>query len=198
MRVLIALRYLGVSGLFLGAILDSLPLPIFGCSDILTAILAASYHHPWYEYVAVATAGSLIGASITFRLARRAGLAYLHSKFGSGRVPTILRLFERWGTGALAVSTSIPFPFPTCVFYAAAGASGYHIGKYLAVVGICRAMRYSLLAILADHYGRYFIPIIQHPIQYWGWLLLFAAIVTGLVATGIVINRRLETTSSAG
>ena len=198
MRVLIALRYLGVSGLFFGAILDSLPLPIFGCSDILTAILAASYHHPWYEYVAVATAGSLIGAFITFRLARRAGLAYLHSKFGSGRVPTILRLFERWGTGALAVSTAIPFPFPTSVFYAAAGASGYHIGKYLAVVGICRAMRYSLLAILADHYGRHFIPIIQHPVQYWGWLLLFAAIVTGLVATGIVINRRLETTSSAG
>jgi membrane protein YqaA with SNARE-associated domain len=198
MRVLITLRYLGVSGLFLWAILDSFPLPIFGGSDILTAILAASHHHPWYEYAAVATAGSLIGAFITFRLARRAGLAYLHNKFGSGRVPTILRLFERWGTGALAVSTAIPFPFPTSVFYAAAGASSYHIGKYLAVVGICRAVRYSLLAILADHYGRHFIPIIQHPVQYWGWLLLFAAIVTGLVATGIVINRRLETTSGAG
>ena len=198
MQVLIALRYLGVSGLFFWAILDSLPLPIFGGSDILTAILAASHHHPWYEYAAVATAGSLIGAFITFRLARRAGLAYLHNKFGSGRVPTILRLFERWGTGALAVSTALPFPFPTSVFYAAAGASGYHMVKYLAVVGICRAMRYSLLAILADHYGRHFIPIIQHPVQYWGWLLLFAAIATGLVATGIVINRRLETTSSAG
>src|SRR5664280_572700 len=139
MRVLITLRYLGVPGLFFWAILDSLPLPIFGGSDILTAILAASHHHPWYEYAAVATAGSLIGAFITFRLARRAGLAYLHSKFGSGRVPTILRLFERWGTGALAASTAIPFPFPTSVFYAAAGAFGYHIGKYLAVVGICRA-----------------------------------------------------------
>jgi hypothetical protein len=102
------------------------------------------------------------------------------------------------GALGLSPSTAIPFPFPTSVFYAAAGASGHHIGKYLAVVGICRAMRYSLLAILADHYGRHFIPIIQHPVQYWGWLLLFAAIVTGLVATGIVINRRLETTSSAG
>lgn len=198
MRVLIALRYLGVSGLFFWAILDSLPLPIFGCSDILTAILAASHHHPWYEYAAVATAGSLIGAFITFRLARRAGLAYLHNKFGSGRVPTILRLFERWGTGALAVSTAVPFPFPTSVFYAAAGASSYHIGKYLGVVGVCRAVRYSLLAILADHYGRHFIRVVRHPAQYWGWLLLFAAIVTGLVATGVVINRRLETTSSAG
>jgi membrane protein YqaA with SNARE-associated domain len=198
MRILVALRYLGVSGLFFWAILDSLPLPLFGGSDILTAILAASHHHPWYEYAAVATAGSLIGAFITFRLARRAGLAYLHSKFGSGRVPTILRLFERWGTGALAVSTAIPFPFPTSVFYAAAGASSYHIGKYLGVVGVCRAVRYSLLAILADHYGRHFIRVVRHPAQYWGWLLLFATIVTGLVATGIVINRRLETTSSAG
>lgn len=36
-----ALRHLGAFGLFFRAILDSLPLPIFGGSDILTAILAA-------------------------------------------------------------------------------------------------------------------------------------------------------------
>jgi membrane protein YqaA with SNARE-associated domain len=198
MRVLAALRHLGAFGLFFWAILDSLPLPIFGGSDILTALLAASHHDPWYEYAAVATAGSLIGAFITFRLARRAGLAYLHSKFGSSRVPTILRLFEKWGTGALVVSTAIPFPFPTSVFYAAAGASSYRIRKYLVVVGLCRAVRYSLVAILAAHYGRTFIHVIRHPAQYWGWLLLSAAIITGVVATGIVINRRLETTSSAG
>jgi membrane protein YqaA with SNARE-associated domain len=198
MRVLVALRHLDAFGLFFWAILDSLPLPIFGGSDILTAILAASHHDPWYEYAAVAAAGSLIGAFITFTLARRAGLAYLHSKFGSSRVPTILKLFERWGTGALAISTAVPFPFPASVFYAAAGASSYHIRKYLAVVGVCRAVRYSLLAILADHYGHHFIRVIRHPVQYWGWLLLSAAIITGVVSTGIVINRRLETSSSTG
>jgi membrane protein YqaA with SNARE-associated domain len=190
------LRHLGAFGLFSFAILDSLPLPTFGGPDILTAVLAASHRNPWYEYAAVATAGSVIGAYITFRLARQAGLGYLNKNFGS-RVPSVLKLFEKWGTGALAVSTAVPFPSPTTLFFAAAGVSGYSTRKYLMVVGLCRAVRYSLIAVLADHYGRHFTRVIRHPGQYWGWLLLFAAIIAGVVATGIVINKRLETTSSA-
>jgi membrane protein YqaA with SNARE-associated domain len=186
------LRHLGAFGLFSLAILDSLPFPTFGGPDILTAILAARHRAPWYEYAAVATVGSLIGAFITFRMARRAGLAFLTKNFGSGRVPTILRLFEKWGTGALAVSTAVPFPSPTTVLFAAAGASGYPMRKYLIVVGLCRAARYSLIAILADHYGRHFTRVIRHPVQYWGWFLLIAAIIAGVVASGIVIKRRLE------
>ena len=190
------LRHLGAFGLFSLAILDSLPLPTFGGPDILTAILAASHRGPWYEYAAAATAGSVIGAFITFRLARRAGLGYLTKNFGSSRVPTILKLFEKWGTGALAVSTAVPFPSPTTVFFAAAGASGYSTRKYLIVVGLCRALRYSLIAILADHYGRHFTRVIRHPVQYWGWFLLIAAIIAAVVVSGIVINKRLATPSS--
>src|SRR5438128_819996 len=55
-------RHLGALGLFFLAILDSSPLPTFGGPDILTAISVASHRNPWYEYAAVATAGSVIGA----------------------------------------------------------------------------------------------------------------------------------------
>src|SRR5438874_13214800 len=64
-------RHLGALGLFFLAILDSSPLPTLGGPDILTAILAASHRNPWYEYAAVATAGSVVGALLTFRVARR-------------------------------------------------------------------------------------------------------------------------------
>jgi membrane protein YqaA with SNARE-associated domain len=190
------LRHLGAFGLFSFAILDSLPLPTFGGPDILIAFLAASHRDPWYEYAIAATAGSLIGAYITFMLARRAGLEYLNKHFGS-RAPSIVKLYERWGTAALAVSAAVPFPSPTTVFFAAAGASGYSRRKYLIVVGLSRAARYSLIAILADHYGRHFTRLILHPVQYWGWLLLMAAIVASVVAGGIAITRRLEASSSA-
>ena len=189
-----ALVHLGAFGLFSLAIVDSLPLPTFGGPDILTAILAASHHGPWYEYAIAATAGSEIGAFLTFRLARRAGVAYLHKSFGSGRVPTILRLFKRWETGALAISAAVPFPTPTSFFFAAAGASNYSRRKFLIVVALCRAARYSLIAILADRYGHHFIQAVRHPDQYWGWLLLFAALVAAAVAAAIVIKRRLEST----
>jgi membrane protein YqaA with SNARE-associated domain len=183
-------RHWGAAGLFFVAILDSTPLPTFGGPDILTAILAATHRDPWYEYAVAATAGSVIGAYITFRLARKAGAAYLNGKFGQGRVSRFLQLFQKSGTGTLVASTAIPLPFPTSMVFAAAGASGYRMSKYLPIVAVCRAARYSAIAIVADLYGRHFIRVLRHPVQYWPWLLLFAALTFGFIVAGILINRR--------
>jgi hypothetical protein len=76
--------------------------------------------------------------------------------------------------------------------FAAAGASDYRMGKFLPIVTVCRAARYSAIAIVADLYGRHFIRVLRHPVQYWGWLLLFAAVTVSLIGGGILINRRLE------
>lgn len=187
------IRHLGALGLFFLAILDSSPIPTFGGPDILIGILAASHRNPWYEYAAVATTGSVIGAYFTFRIARKAGSAYLDSKFGNKRVAALQGIFQRWGTGALAASTAIPVPFPTAMFFAAAGVSKYRTDKFLAIVAIGRAARYTAIAVVADVYGRHFIRILRHPMQYWGWLLLFIAMIFALITTGILINRRLHT-----
>ncbi len=184
-------RHLGALGLFPLAILDSSPLPTFGGPDILTAILAASHRNPWYEYAAVATAGSVIGAYLTFRIARRAGFAYLRDRFGNRRLEAVLHFFDRWGTNTLAVSTAVPFPCPTCVFFAAAGASGYSAGKFLTVVFICRSARYAAIAIVADHYGRHFVHVLRHPAQDWMWLLLFVAAILSFIMVGVLLNKRL-------
>jgi membrane protein YqaA with SNARE-associated domain len=190
-------RHLGAAGLFILAFLDSTPLPTFGGPDILLAILAGSHREPWYEYVAAATAGSVIGAYVTYRIGRGAGSAYLGSKFAHGRAAVFLKFFQRWGTGSLVASTAIPFPFPTSMIFAAAGASAYPLVRYVSVITVCRAVRYSAIAVIADLYGRHFIRVIRHPIQYWGWLLLFAAVVAALIAGGILINRKLDAATAA-
>jgi membrane protein YqaA with SNARE-associated domain len=190
------LQHLGALGLFFLAILDSSPIPTFSGPDILTAVLSASHRNPWYEYSAMATAGSVIGAYITFHLARKAGSAYLESKFKKGKIAKFLKLFKKWGTGTLIASTAIPIPSPTSLFFAAAGASDYPIGKFLALVTLSRAVRYSAIAIVADLYGRHFVRAIRHPMQYWGWVLFFVAMTIALIAGGILLNRRLETTSA--
>ncbi len=186
------LRHLGALGLFFLAILDSSPLPTFGGPDILTAILSASHRNPWYEYAATATVGSVIGAYFTFRLARKAGSAYLDKKFKKGKISKFLKLFKKWGTGTLAASCAIPIPTPTSMFFAAAGASDYPPGKFLVVVTLSRAVRYSAIALVADLYGRRFIRALRHPTQYWGWMLFAAALTVALIAAGILINRQLE------
>ena len=107
-----------------------------------------------------------------------------------------LGVFKKWGTGTLVVSTAIPFPFPTSLVFAAAGASDYHLGKYLAVVALSRGVRYSVIGLLADLYGRHFVQMFRHPMQYWGWLLGFTLAILALIAAGILFNRRLLTASA--
>jgi hypothetical protein len=111
-------------------------------------------------------------------------------------VSALLKVFKKWGTGTLVASTAVPFPFPTSMIFAAAGASNFRTDKYLAIVTICRAARYATIAIAADVYGRHFILVLRHPTQYWGWLSLFAAMIVGLIAAGILFNRRLATVSA--
>lgn len=191
--LLTTLRHLGAAGLFFLAILDSSPLPTFAGPDILTAILAASHGTLWYEYAAAATAGSVIGAYLTFRLAHKAGSAYLESKFKKSKLSKFLNLFKRWGTGTLIASAAIPLPSPTSMFFAAAGASDYPKKKFLTVVGAARGVRYFGIAFIAGHYGRHFLRVLRHPTQHWGWLLLFIGLSGLLVVGGIVASRRLAT-----
>jgi len=191
--LLTTLRHLGAAGLFFLAILDSSPIPTFAGPDILTAILAATHRPLWYEYAASATAGSVIGAYITFRLAHRAGSAYLESTFKKNRVSKFLRLFKRWGTGTVIASRAIPLPSPTSMFFAAAGASDYPKRRFLTIVALSRAARYFGIAYIAGHYGRRFLRVLRHPMQHWGWLLLFVGLTGALLVGGILVNRRLET-----
>jgi|SRR5579872_415357 membrane protein YqaA with SNARE-associated domain len=190
-----ALLHLGAAGLFFLAILDSSPIPSFGTPDIVVAVLAASHQSLWYEYAAAATAGSVLGAYLTFRLARRAGEAYLHSKFKRSRVSKFLKLFRTWGEGTLVASTLVPLPTPTSMFFAAAGASDFATGKFLAIVTICRAIRYFGIAYIAEHYGRNLLRVLRHPVQHWGWLTLFLAIACAVIAGGIIASRKLEAAS---
>jgi membrane protein YqaA with SNARE-associated domain len=189
------LRHLGAAGLFFLAILDSSPLPTFGGPDILTAILAASHKPLWYEYAACATAGSVIGAYFTFRLARTAGSAYLDQKFKKSVVSRFLNLFKRWGTGTLLASTMIPLPTPTSMFFAAAGASDYPLKRFLALVAGGRAVRYFAIAYIAGRYGRHFLRVLRHPLQYWGWLAFFVGLAVLFIAAGIFAGHQLEEAS---
>jgi membrane protein YqaA with SNARE-associated domain len=194
--LLTTLRHLGAAGLFFLAILDSSPIPTLGGPDILTAVLAASHHPLWWEYAASATAGSVLGAYLTFRLARTAGSAYLDKKFKQGKLAKFLKVFQHWGTGTLIASTAIPLPTPTSMFFAAAGAGDYPRGRFLAIVTVCRATRYFAIAFVASHYGRHFLRVLRHPTQHWGWIAGGLILAMILVAAGILLSRRLETAAS--
>jgi membrane protein DedA with SNARE-associated domain len=79
------------------------------------------------------------------------------------------------------------------MFFAAAGASDYPKGRFLAIVCVGRTVRFFGLAFVAGHYGRHFLRVLRHPTQHWGWLALFIILACALILVGIIGSRKLET-----
>ena len=61
---------LGGPGLILLGLIDSSVIPVPGSMDAMTIILSAHQHTWWPYYAVMATVGSVLGAYLTYRLAR--------------------------------------------------------------------------------------------------------------------------------
>jgi membrane protein YqaA with SNARE-associated domain len=179
----------GGLGLVPLAILDSSPIPTFGSVDILTAFLSARHSDLWLYYASMATIGAMIGSYLTYKLGQKTGMAWIEKKFGVRRSRQVEYALERWGSGAVFVSTVAPPPCPTSMFLLAAGAFGYRIRKFFLVVLMGRAIRYGLLTIIAAHYGRRIVRYMRHPGQYL-WLSLGVTLVIVVATTAFLILRR--------
>ena len=187
------LRHLGALGLFFLAILDSSPIPTFGGPDILTAVLSASHRNPWYEYAVTATAGSVIGRVFHVSTRPQGGIRLSGQEIQERQSLEVSEAFKKWGTGTWSPRPPFLSRLRLAMFFAAAGVSDYPHGKFLVIVTICRAVRYSAIAFVADLYGRRFIRVLRHPMQHWGWLVFAVALIVAAIAGEIFISRRLET-----
>src|SRR5258708_35506368 len=107
-----------------------------------TILLCGRERHLWFYYAVMATAGSVLGAFITYRLARKGGQEALTKRFPKRKADKVLKTFERWGFAAIAVPAMLPPPFPLVPFVIAAGAMQYALGTFLAPMTVARFVRY--------------------------------------------------------
>lgn len=149
-----SLQAWGGLGLIALGLLDNSFVPLPGSMDALTVVLAAARKTWWPYYALMATAGSMIGGYLTYRLGKKGGEEALEKKIPKKKIEKIHRAFERGGFGAVFVPALLPPPVPLVPFLVAAGAMNYSPRKFLAALGTARALRYFLLAFLASIYGR--------------------------------------------
>jgi membrane protein YqaA with SNARE-associated domain len=174
------LFHLGGLGLIPLGLLDSSGM-LPGSMDVLTIVLAARAEQLWFYYALMATAGSVIGGFVAYRLARKGGKETLERRFPRRKIDKICKTFERWGFAAIAIPALLPPPVPMVPFVFAAGAMQYPAKKFLAALTLGRIVRYTVLAFLAARYGRQIRTFIsQH-----GHPVLLAVI--GLIAAAVVI-----------
>jgi membrane protein YqaA with SNARE-associated domain len=145
---------LGGPGLVLLGLIDSSVIPIPGSLDAMTIVLSAHQRTWWPYYAVMATVGSVVGAYLTYRLARNRGEKALNDRLSKRNAKKVVRVFERWGFGAIALPALLPPPMPMVPFVIAAGALQYSPRKFLAAMTLGRVVRYCILAYLGAVYGR--------------------------------------------
>jgi membrane protein YqaA with SNARE-associated domain len=173
---------LGGLGLIPLGLLDSSVVPLPGSMDVLTIILAARDKPWWWYYAIMATIGSVIGAFVTFRLARKGGKETMEKRFSAERAAKIIKIFSKWGFWSIAIAALLPPPVPMVPFVVAAGATQYSTKKFLLALTLGRAVRYTALALLGVRYGRGIIGFVTHP----GHPYIFAA-VAAVVIAGVIL-----------
>jgi len=151
------LRHLGAPGLVLLGLADNSVVPVPGSMDVLTIWLTVHHRSLWWYYALAATAGSLLGGYLTYRIAYKGGKDAIERKLGKRRAQSFYRRFERWGFWAVVLPALLPPPFPFVPFLLAAGAMQYTRSKFLGALALGRGLRYSIMAGLGLFYGRQFL-----------------------------------------
>jgi len=176
------LRHLGGPGLIILGLLDSSIIPIPGSLDALTIVLAAAKLEVWPYYAFMATTGSVVGAYLTYRLARNQGEAALTNRLSRRNVERVNKFFAKWGLGAIVIPAILPPPAPMVPFVLAAGATKYPVQKFLIAFTVGRGIRFTLLAYLGATYGRH---ILRWMSKYGDWIL---AVVLAMTVVAIAVG----------
>jgi membrane protein YqaA with SNARE-associated domain len=179
---------LGGPGLILLGLIDSSVIPVPGSLDAMTIVLSAHQRTWWPYYAVMATVGSVVGAYLTYRIARNRGDKELNDRLSKRNVKKVVRVFERWGFGAIAVPALLPPPMPMVPFVIAAGALQYSPRKFLVAMSLGRLARYCILAYLGAVYGRkIFAVVLAH-----GEVALMVTVGVCVAATIILVVLRFK------
>ena len=188
--------HLGALGFIPLGILDGSVVPVPGSMDVLMIVLSTRQRDLWPYYAAMATIGSVVGAVLTYRLARKGGQEALSKRVKPQTLKKVQQLFERWGLGAIAVPAMLPPPVPMVPFVMAAGAAQYPIKKFLFALSLGRAIRYSLLGFLAARYGRHILYFFKRSSSETP-IAIAAIIVTCIAGTLLVLLWRRRQATAA-
>jgi membrane protein YqaA with SNARE-associated domain len=175
------LKAFGPLGLFGISLIDSMGIPLPGGPDLVMIWLSANTPGLMPVYALAATAGSAIGCTLLYIVARRAGVAALKRLTPEKRT-RIENLLGRYDLIAVMVPAVLPPPFPFKPFVLCAGVFRLKIWRFITAIFIGRALRFLIEGWLAIRFGEDANRIIrQH-----GWKVLVGVAIA--VAAGFTLR----------
>ncbi|MBV9677979.1 MAG: hypothetical protein JO185_16700 [Acidobacteriaceae bacterium] len=189
-RILLSIGYFGP---FLLGTADSsfLFLPIG--NDLLIVALVARHHQNFWLYVLSGAVGSTLGVFFLDLVARAVGETGVQNMAGKRRFEYLKRKAGQKAAPLIALACLAPPPFPFTMLVATTSALGYARKKILAVVAVCRTIRFFILSLLAIKYGQSILRIINTPAFKWT-VGIFGVLC--LVMSGLTIAKWVKTSRS--
>jgi len=179
------LKALGAAGLFGISLIDSVGVPLPGGPDAVMIWLSANSPGLMPLYALAATAGSAIGCTGLYLLARSAGVAAL-KRVAPQKRARIENLLGRYDLIAIMIPAVLPPPFPFKPFVLGAGVFKLKTWRFITAIFVGRAIRFLIEGWLAISFGEDAGRIIkQH-----GWKLLVAT--AAIVVIAVLIKRTLS------
>ena len=180
--------YVAAPMMLLVGALDSSLLSIPEVNDYITIVRVAHNPYEVYYFPLFPALGSVIGCLILYRIAMR-GEQFISKRFHPKHLDRVKELYRKWGLFALVIPALLPPPMPFKIFVASAGALGYPVGRFAAMIFIARLARYYFWGILA-----YFFR--DEVLKMLNWLGdNIPAVLVGLVAAVIlffIIRRMMD------
>ena len=178
------LFHLGYLGPFFMGILDSsfLVLP-FG-NDLLIVGLVANNHHGLPFYVLSAACGSTLGVLSLALIARKFGEEGICKVAGQKQFNRLKKNIGNRSGLAVAIGCLAPPPFPFTMVIAAASALGYSLRRLLVINFVSRAIRFTILGMLAIKFGPAVLRIAKSPAFVWSMVVF---IILCLIASAFSI-----------
>jgi membrane protein YqaA with SNARE-associated domain len=176
---LIFLLHLGYFGPFVMGIFDSsfLFLP-FG-NDLLVVVLVSQHHHGLLFYILSAACGSTVGVLILALVAGRLGEEGIRKLAGEKRFKKMESRVKRHGGLAIILAALAPPPFPYTMVAATAAALRYSRVRLLAFNWVGRAIRFTILGLLALEFGRMVLRVVNSSAFRWSMSVLVALCLIG-------------------
>lgn len=176
---LVWLVHLGLFGPLILGIADSsfLFLP-FG-NDLLLVVLTARNHPHLPFYIVMAAVGSTLGVVLLDAVCRKGGEEGLKKMMKPKRFEYFERKMSQRAGVAIATACLAPPPFPFTLVIASASAFEYPRKRLLTVVFLARSLRFTIVGLLAIHFGRAILRIAKAPLTEWIMLGFIALCIAG-------------------
>lgn len=168
--------------------------------DFVVILMAARDPHLFWLYALLATAGSVLGAALTFWIGRKAGEVGLTKLVNPKRLEHVKASVNR-GTIVVASLAIIPPPFPFTPFVLTSGAIGMNRWSFLGTLAAVRVFRFGVESALASRYGSRIIRWMKTPTFEAIVGIFIALAVIGTIASAIALwrgsQRRLKSDTAA-